>query len=240
MLLHAWPGQAQLPALDLSELRSAIAAADPGRFLAVVTGREIDDALQQVGAGIPMALEQRPREAEPVAFSVVNRLMRRGGVGDGLLAEDLLARLRGDPLAGRVLPVDLEMLGTMLEGDPGLSPGGYLDLHTGAVYDDGFTDPMTVGQDAAIEVEEEPERWLRLEGTGSGKGWEDMAAFAARQHDLALRERLERAIEGRGAFGRFRDIVQGEDLGGQWHAFTADRQIGRSREFLAENGIRVG
>jgi hypothetical protein len=136
--------------------------------------------------------------------------------------------------------VDLEMLGTVLEGDPGLSTGGYLDLHTGAVYDDSFADPAMAGEEAAIDVEDEPERWLRLECVGSRDGWEDMADFAGRQRDQGLRERLERAIEGRGAFGRFRDVVHGEDLGGQWHAFSADRQIGRSREFLAENGIRVG
>ena len=62
MLLHAWPAREQVPALDLSELRAAIAAADAARFLAAVTGRDIDDALQQVGAGIPMALEQQRRD----------------------------------------------------------------------------------------------------------------------------------------------------------------------------------
>lgn len=240
MLLHAWPEREQVPGLDLSELREGIAAADAGRFLAAVMGRDIDDALQQVGAGIPMALEQRRREAEPVAVSVVNRLAWRGGAGDGVLAEDLLAALRGVPLEGRVVPVDLDMLGTVLEGDPELSAGGWLDLHTGQVYDEGAADPMMVGEDAAIDVEGEPERWLRLDRAGSRNGWEDMAAFAGRQRDEALRERLERAIEGRGAFHRFRDIVQGENLGEQWYAFSTDRQMGRAREFLAENGIHVG
>jgi hypothetical protein len=87
---------------------------------------------------------------------------------------------------------------------------------------------------------QEPERWLRLHRTGSRNGWRDMAAFAGRQHDEALRERLERAIEGKGAFFRFRDIVHGENLSEQWYAFSIDRQMGRSREFLADNGIRVG
>lgn len=67
-----------------------------------------------------------------------------------------------------------------------------------------------------------------------------MAAFAERQHDEALRERLERAIEGKGGFHRFGDSVHGENLGDDWYAFSTDRQMGRSREFLAENGIRVG
>ncbi|MEV7475263.1 UPF0158 family protein [Pseudarthrobacter oxydans] len=205
-----------------------------------MTGHDIDDALQQVGAGIPMALEQRRQEAEPVAMSVINRLTWRGGPGDRALAEDLLAVLRRVPLSGRVVPVALDMLSTVLEGDLDLSPGGYVDLRTGQVYDDSATDPMMVGEGAAIDVEEEPDRWLRVNRTGSRTAWQDMEAFAERQHDEAIRERLERVIEGKGAFSRFRDLVQGENLSEQWYTFSEDRQTGRAREFLADNGIRAG
>lgn len=240
MQLHAWPAPVHVRRLDLPELRQAIAAADAPRFLAALTGRDIDDTLQHVGAGIPMALQQKRQDAEPVALSVINRLTRRSGPGDQLLAEDLLASLRREPLPGRVVPVDLEMLSIILEGDPDLSTGGYLDLHTGQVYDEAAADPMIVGQDAAIDVEDEPDRWFRLNRAGSQDGWGDMAAFAARQHDEALRERLERAIEGKGAFSRFREIIHGENLGEHWYAFSTDRQMGRAREFLADNGIRAG
>lgn len=240
MLVHAWPGQQQVPALDLSELRQAIAAGDAPRFLAAVTGRDVDDALQQVGAGIPMALERRREQAEPVALSVINRLIWRGGAGDQVLAEDLLARLRREQLAGRLAPVDLDMLGNELEGDVSMSTGGYVDLRTGEVYGDGATDPMIVGEDATIDVEEEPDRWLRVDRSGSRHGWRDMATFAERQRDEAVRERLQRAINGKGAFHRFRDLVHDEDLAEQWYAFCADRQVGRAREFLAAEGIRVG
>lgn len=240
MLLHAWPAHELVPGLDLSELRAAIASADADRFLAAVTGRDVDDALQQVGAGIAMALEQRPEQTGPVALSVINRLTMRAGPGDEVLAEDLLAWLRREPLKGRVVPVDLEMLCTELEGDPSMSTGGYLDLRTWEVYGETATDPMMVGEDAAIYVEEEPDRWLRFHRTGSREGWRDMAAFAQRQRDTALRERLERAIEGKGAFGRFRDLVHKENLAEQWYAYSTDRQLGRARELLADEGIRVG
>jgi hypothetical protein len=240
MLVHAWPGRGQVPALDVSELREAVAAADAVRFLAAVHGRDVDDALQQVGAGIPMALEQRRKQAEPVTVSVINRLTWRAGAGDEVLAQDLLAYLRGEPLAGLVVPVDLEMLGTEREGDLSMSTGGYVDLRTGEVYDDALTDPMMVGEDAAVDVEEDPDRWLRFGRTGSRDGWRDMAAFAERCRDTVLRERLERAIEGKGAFHRFRDLVHQESLADQWYAFSTDRQLGRAREFLADEGIRVG
>ena len=240
MLLHAWPGREPVPPLEVSELRAAIATADADRFLAAVRGRDVDDVLHQVGAGLPMALQQRRDQAEAVTVSVINRLTWRAGAGDEVLAQDLLACLRGEPLAGRVVPVDLEMLGTELEGDLTMSGGGYLDLRTGEVLDEGITDPAMVGQDAAVDVEEEPDRWLRFDRTGSRDGWRDMAAFAQRQHDSALRERLERAIEGKGAFGRFRDLVHQESLADQWYTFATDRQLGRAREFLADQGIRVG
>ncbi|MFD6897251.1 hypothetical protein ACFWB0_22265 [Rhodococcus sp. NPDC060086] len=240
MLLHAWPAQEQVPVLDLPELRRAIAAGDAARFLAALRGRDVDDALQQVGAGIPMALEHRRQDTEPVALSVVNRLTLRAGTGDGVLAEDLLACLRGEPLPGRAVPVDLEMLGTGIEGDPGMSTGGFVDLRTGDVYDDSITDPMMIGGDAAVDVEAEPDRWIRFDRTDSRDGWRDMEAFAERQHDGALREQLERAIEGKGAFHRFRDLVDQEGIAEQWHVFSTDRRLGRTREFLAGMGVRVG
>ena len=92
--------------------------------------------------------------------------------GDRILAEDLLATLRGVPLQGRVLPVDLEMLSILLEGAPELSTGAYLDLRTGAVYGGNETDPMMVGEDAAIDVDKEPDRWIYLAGVGSREGWQ--------------------------------------------------------------------
>ena len=66
-----------------------------------------------------------------------------------------------------------------------------------------------------------------------------MADFVQRQRAPGLRERLERAIHGAGAFRRFRDFVHDENLTDQWYAFSTDRQLGRAREFLAGRGIRV-
>ena len=240
MLIHAWPGSQQVPALDLTELRQAIAAQDADRILTAVSGRDIDDALQQVGAGVPMLLAGRGERAEAVTLSVINRLTERAWVGDDVLAEDLLACLRGESAPGQVVPVDLEMLSVEMEGDPGMSSGGYLDLRTGEVYGDAATDPMMVGEDAAIDVEDEPDRWLHVDRTGSREGWQDMAAFAERQRDDLLQSRMQQAIAGKGAFRRFRDLVHEENLAEAWYAFSADRQLGRARAFLADQGIRVG
>ena len=239
MLLPGWPAPAQVPTLDLLVVRQSIAGDDAARFLAWVTSCDVDDALQQVGAGLPMALRQRRDQAEPVVLSVIDRLTRRGGPGDQVLAEDLVACLRREPLPGRAVPVDLELLSAELEGDLGLSSGGYVDLCTGEVFDDSLTDPMVVGEDVAIDVDEDPDRWLRFDRTGARDGWRDMSDFVQRQRDARPRERLERAVHGAGAFRRFRDVVHDEDLTSQWHAYVSDRRLGRARAFLAGEGIRV-
>jgi hypothetical protein len=240
MLRHAWPAREQTPALEMPELRAAIADEDAAGFLAAVAGRDIDDALQQVGAGLPMALTAAGEQAEPVAVSVINRLTARAWEGDDVLAEDLLAFLRREPLPGRVVPVDLELLSIEREGDVSYSTGGYVDLRSGQVYGETATDPAMVGEDAAIDVEDEPDRWLRFDTTGSRDGWQDMAAFAERQRDDRLRDRLEQSIQGKGAFRRFRDLVHDENLSEAWHVFSTDRQLGRARAYLAAEGIRAG
>lgn len=88
--------------------------------------------------------------------------------------------------------------------------------------------------------EAEPGRYLYFDSLGSRAGWQDMVIFTERQRDPHLRERLERAIEGRGAFRRFRDVVYNDDIGKQWNVFSRERQMGRARAYLAEQGISVG
>lgn len=193
--------------------------------------------MQEVGAGLGVVLARR-RDAEPVVLSIINRLILRGWDGDRVLADDLLATLRSEPLSGRALPVDLELLSAAIEGDPEFASGAYLDLTTGEVYRGDEADLAEAGEDA-IDVDADPDRWLWLDRIDSGAGWNDMSEFAAGLHDEALRERMERAIEGAGAFRRFRDLVHEEGLAGRWDAFSTDRAIGRARAALAGNGIRV-
>ena len=56
---------------------------------------------------------------------------------------------------------------------------------------------------------------------------------------LPLRKRVIEAIEGLGAFRRFRDLIYSEGLVEEWHAFSDNRRIARAREFLADLGVRV-
>lgn len=239
MLTHSWPQQDQTPALDIQRARGAIAERNAAGFLEAVSGRDVDDVLQQLAPGVILALERGQPDAETIALSFVNRLTMRGFAGDPELAEDLLARLRGEPGDGRVLPVDLEELSDQLENSPQETLGGYLDLREGTVYDEQMTDAGVVGEDMALDVDEDPDRWLPIEPRGPRERWQDMAAFAERQQDRTLRESMERAIDGKGAFRRFRDLLEGEGLLDQWFPYATDRRLGRARAWLAVEGIRI-
>jgi hypothetical protein len=139
----------------------------------------------------------------------------------------------------RELPVDLEWIATMLEGDPMRSQGAFLDLKTGEVIPAFMTEPDATGDDARGHPEAEPDRWLFLPSLGSRAVREDMAEFVAMITDASLQQRMELAIEGLGAFRRFRDLIFAEGLVAEWHAFSDDRRIARAREFLADLGVRV-
>lgn len=239
MLTGGWPETAE-PAdpVDLRELRGAVARGDIAAIRAAVEGHDVDDALQQVGSAWQLVLTAGDDRDASLAVSLVNRLTLRGAPGDDVLAEDLTAQLRGTPLAARQLSVDLVELAAELDG-PQDQPSGALDLATGEVLPHFLTDPMEVGDDAYVDVNDEPGRWLGLWRSGSRDGWRDMAAFTAGVRAADVRQRLERAIEGRGAFRRFRDAVHDEGLADAWFRYADDRAMGRARQFLADQGIRV-
>jgi hypothetical protein len=90
--------------------------------------------------------------------------------GDEELAQDLLAAARREPLPGQPLPVDLEELSGLLEGDLTSNEGGLVDLRTGEVIPAVMTDEAMVGADAAIDVDAEPDRWPWVSCEGSKAG----------------------------------------------------------------------
>ncbi len=235
-----WPAVDTSDPVDHREVRGAVYMKDIDRFLAAVLGRDVTPALQHVGSGVVLALRAGRDAAEPIARAVIDGLTDREGPGDAILAEDLQALLRGEPLPGKVVPVQLDELEYTLHSNSREWTYGFIDLHTGAVRDGGATDPGMVGEDAAIDVDEDIDRWLMFDKVSSREGWKDMAAFAEQQRDADVRQRMEHALEGRGAFRRFRDLVSDEGLLDEWRTFSDERKIGHAREFLAYKGIRVG
>lgn len=137
----------------------------------------------------------------------------------------------------RPLPVDLDQLADILEGDP-MSGGGRVDLRTGEVW------PQLALEDA-VKLDEDDELdaswWLTVACEGSREGYRDMQDFVAAVPSEDRRDRLAIAIEGRGAFRRFKDVLsrRPEELE-RWHAFSEERQRGRARAWLAGAGYCPG
>jgi hypothetical protein len=137
------------------------------------------------------------------------------------------------------LPVDLEWVATVLEADPMRCHGAFLDLQTGEIDPCFMPDSDMPGDDGADNREAEPDRWLFVPCLGSRAVRQDMAEFAAMIKYRPMRRRIEQAIEGLGAFHRFRDLIYAEGLASDWHAFSDDRRLARARDFLADLGVRV-
>jgi hypothetical protein len=101
------------------------------------------------------------------------------------------------------LRVDLESVATVLEADPIRCPGAFLDLQTGEVIPCLMSDSDMADTEETVDREAEPDRWLFLPCFGSRAVRQDMAEFAAMIKYRPMRQRVEQAIEGLGAFHRF-------------------------------------
>jgi Uncharacterised protein family (UPF0158) len=67
-----------------------------------------------------------------------------------------------------------------------------------------------------------------------------MERFIATCQDSRTVDRLSRAIDGKGAFKRFRIAVESwPELENSWYRFDEERWRGRAREFLADAGYRA-
>ena len=84
---------------------------------------------------------------------------------------------------------------------------------------------------------DDPNRWLWVDSEGSRPGYRDMEWFISDIDDPEVADRLSIAISGPGAFRRFRDTLsRWPDLFARWQAFSDDRQRGRARAWLADEG----
>lgn len=242
---------------DLEELmkppRGTEAGWDDAALIRLRTGdvsvlgerRPLRPVLQQAGQAL---LETAVADRERLARESVRELRERDWAGDEVLAWELTMAL-GDPADPtdfglvQVLisgPVDLGDLVGALDGDP-LQGDGAVDLKTGDVYH-----PGTLEYDRPAEMDEEsddfdPDRWLFFH-PDSRDGYRDMVDFTTGLEDEAerLATGLWRALEGRGAFRRFRDVLHEAhpSYRARWHLFSTEREMGRARDWLASHGYR--
>jgi hypothetical protein len=189
------------------------------------------------GDGLLASLAQDVPEAPELAARCAKVLRGRWSDGDEELADQLEAALgrRPSPML-RPVPVDLDELSAMLEGDPSVG-GGRLDLETGETWPWGTEDEW--GEEHGDDENLDEDRWLWVECLGSRDGYADMVDFIATVPDQRRREMLEVAITGRGAFRRFKDVLARWPGGlDRWYLVSEERSRGRARAWLAEEGYR--
>jgi hypothetical protein len=219
----------------LTRLRSLVVRGDGVGLVAVLSQEPWPaDSLQLLGDGLLSAVRDGVDGSTELALECVNALSERSWEGDQQLAQALDAALGNGPTPLlRPLPVDLEELSMILEGDPVLG-GGRIDLATGEVWPQSA---LEYAEETGEEVDDDPDRWLWVDGEGSRSGYRDMVWFIEEVDDPNLADRLTRAISGRGAFRRFKDtLFDRPELMSRWYAFSNDRQRGRARSWLAAEG----
>ena len=105
----------------------------------------------------------KPRELSELALQCINALHDRNWDGDAELVDQLQGALgRGPTPLLRPIPVDLEELAGVLEGDP-MNGGDRLDLQTGQAW------PRSVFDDAEFGEDDPEEAMIRVGGCGSAR-----------------------------------------------------------------------
>jgi Uncharacterised protein family (UPF0158) len=129
----------------------------------------------------------------------------------------------------RPLPVDLEELAMLLEGDD-VGGGGPIDRRTGEIWTEAAMEYAEEQGEDDVDADDH-DRWLWVDCDGSADGYRDMQAFIATLSDPSQADRLEIAIQGKGAFRRFEDVLaRWPDELERWFAYVDDRQRGRPRD----------
>jgi hypothetical protein len=215
-------------------LRGAIFAKDSVAAFQALSGRSLEHVLQFAGDAVLGALTAGLPDAAEVAAQCLSLLRERGNEGDDELIAQLATRVEGAPAPLlRAVPVDMEELSNHIEGNSYQEM--YIDLQDGGFW---FDETLTGLERPDPENED---RWLFIGSQiGSRGGYDDMVDFTGLVRDNRLRGKLDRALEGKGAFRRFRDELH--DASGEvlhrWHVFSDERTRGRARAWLAERGLR--
>lgn len=83
-------------------------------------------------------------------------------------------------------------------------------------------------------------RFVRVPRSDSREAYQDMEDFISTMQDGRLRDRMSRAIQGRGAFGRFRDLLaESPRERERWFEFKERRVRERVMEWLESEGINA-
>lgn len=135
------------------------------------------------------------------------------------------------------LKLDLDVLCRAME-DNSWEHQYFLDVETGEIlsFSDYIDDEETKQQ--KDQIEEDFERYKPIPRAESSEGYEDMVDFIATVDNEHLAELLEVAINGKGAFRRFKDVLHNyPEENERWFKFKDERMEERALEWLSDIGI---
>jgi hypothetical protein len=187
--------------------------------------------LQLAGIGLLETGEVRNPAARSAVDAILAALARREWFGDEILSEWLSDAVNERHVA-LALPVNVEDLSWVLEGEQMGDVSVYLDLRTG---EQAFSDP-----DNPDETEEDDHLLFVPPNYWRGASWRDRLKFTDWVEDERLAERLIDALDGKRAYRRFRYILEDyPSLNAHFQDFANDRQLCRAVRWLNGEGIRV-
>jgi len=135
----------------------------------------------------------------------------------------------------REVPVDWEALEDAFENNAP-EVHSYLHLTTGEVLRvvDGVADPQM-----HVRIASDP-NYLRIDPVSSREQYRWMERYIPMVEDTEIRDKLTRAIDGKGAFRRFKDVLMSFPVDRErWFAFRSERLRACMETWLATHGIEA-
>ncbi|MCL0082077.1 UPF0158 family protein [Dehalococcoidia bacterium] len=139
----------------------------------------------------------------------------------------------------KTLKIDLDEVCWAME-DTSYEHDYYLDLKTGEILF--ISDDMDNEETEKLrdKIDETPDRYEAIPKVEPHEGYEDMEGFIATVEHEHLAELLEVAIDGKGAFRRFKDVLaRYPEERERWFRFKDERMEQRALEWLDDIGIRL-
>jgi len=139
----------------------------------------------------------------------------------------------------KTLKIDLDELCSAMENSS-YEHEYYLDLDNGEILflSEYMDDEET--RKLKDQIEEDFDRYERIPKAESHEGYEDMVDFIATVKDEHLAELLEVAINGKGAFRRFKDVLLNyPEERERWVQFKDDRTQERTLEWLDDIDVSL-
>ena len=137
----------------------------------------------------------------------------------------------------RALKMDLEDLCLAMENSS-YDLDYYLDLETGEViFISDYMDDANL-EELKDRIDENPDRYEPIPKAESSEDYDDMVDFISTVEDEHLVELLEVAIDGKGAFRRFKDVLaRYPEEKERWYRFKNERMKERAISWLEDIGI---